>query len=276
MRTIVPTAPIAAVIAGAVVLVSSAHATDVARPVYKAAPAPAAPYNWTGFYVGGNAGYGWGNANDQLKFGGLWLTDTARDDVSLSPLWNGQLKPEGFTGGIQAGLNYQIGRWMFGVEADANRFQLERNFSGTFIADPSGNPYRFTSSFEADWLITVRGRLGYAFDRLLVYTTGGVAISEQKFAQNITQLNVEFVEEGSLSKTTTGFVLGAGVEYALNSRWSLKAEYLYIDLGTLSFSTKGSCSGADPRCPLYTAAHEADLSASIVRGGINYKFDWGR
>jgi outer membrane immunogenic protein len=236
-------------------------------------PVAAAVYNWTGFYVGGNAGYAWGNAHDAMTLGGDWLTDATQDNVLLTPLGTGQLKPRGFTGGFQAGYNYQTGPWLIGLEADANAFHITANLARTFqntLLGP-GNSYFFASSFGSDWLVTLRPRLGYAFDRLLVYATGGLAIANQKFSQNITQLNLTFVEAGSVSGTTVGWTAGAGLEYALSGRWSLKAEYLYVDLGSVSFSTAGFC-GGDPACAAYTARHDASLAASIVRGGINYSF----
>jgi outer membrane immunogenic protein len=248
---------------------SAAPAADIPRaPRYKAPPPPVA-YNWTGFYVGGNAGYGWGRAHDAMTLGGDWLTDGTFDNIPVQPLGNDQLKPNGFTGGLQAGFNYQTGAWVIGLEADANYFRLTASFSSTVLNPLSGNSYAFTSSFESDWLVTVRPRLGYAFDRLLVYATGGLAIANQEFSQNIVQLNLAFVEGGTVSKTTAGWTIGAGMEYALGNRVSLKAEYLYVDLGSVSFATAGFCP-TDPTCSAYVARHEASLTASIVRAGINF------
>src|SRR6185312_12047858 len=123
-----------------------------------------------------------------------------------------------------------------------NYFRMSANFARTFqntILGPGNNSYTFTSSFKSDWLVTLRPRLGYAFDRLLLYATGGLAIANQKFSQSIVQLNTPFVETGAVSRTSTGWTAGAGAEYALDNRWSLKAEYLYVDLGSVSFSTAG-------------------------------------
>jgi outer membrane immunogenic protein len=236
-------------------------------PIYTKAP-PVAVYSWTGFYVGGNAGYGWGDANDEMTLGGLWPTDGSGDNLSVGPLGNRRLRPTGFTGGVEAGYNYQVGSWVWGIEADWEYFGLKDNFSATVTA-ASGDPYAFASSYKSNWLVTVRPRLGYAFDQFLVYATGGLAISDQTFSQNITQLNVAFVEGGAVSKTTAGWTAGAGTEYALDNRWRMKAEYLYVDPGSGSFSSAGI---GPPGSNLYNATHSAHLKANIVRGGINYKF----
>lgn len=255
----------------AVLIATPALAADMAL---KAPPPPPAPvWSWTGFYVGGNAGYGWGDANDKMTLGGLWPTDGSGDNLFVGPLGNHRLRPNGFTGGVEAGYNYQTGRWVWGIEADWDYFGLKKNFSATTNA-ASGDSYAFASSYKSNWLVTVRPRLGYAFDRFLVYATGGLAIADQTFSQNITQLNIAFTEGGSVSKTTAGWTVGAGTEYALDNHWSVKAEYLYVDPGSVSFSSAGVTS---PTCGciggnLYNATHSAHLEANIVRGGINYKF----
>ncbi len=253
------------------IFAAPAVAADLAVKAQK--PVAVAVYNWTGFYVGGNAGYGWASAHDSMALGGAWLTDGSSDNIPLTPLGNGQLKPRGFTGGLQAGYNYQAGPWVFGLEADANVTRMTANFSRPNLNLGSGDSYAFSSSFASDWLVTVRPRLGYAVDRLLVYATGGLAIANQKFSQNIAQLNAPFTEAGSVSATKAGWTAGVGLEYALGNRWSVKAEYLHVDLGSASFSTSGFCP-ADASCPAYFAHHDASLTSNILRGGINYSFGW--
>jgi outer membrane immunogenic protein len=248
-------------------LTSMASAADLGAYRYTKAPVAVSPvYNWTGFYIGGNAGYGWGKTHDAMALGGVWLTDGTGDNVPLSSLGNGRLTPNDLTGGIQSGFNYQIQQWVLGIEVDANYFGMKKDLASGVFSAPSGNTYAFTSSFESNWLITVRPRVGYAFDRTLVYATGGLAIANQKFSQSITQFNLAFNESGSVSATTVGWTVGAGAEYALDNRWSAKAEYLYVDPGSVSFSTRGSD-------PAYVASHSANLKANIVRLGINYRFN---
>jgi outer membrane immunogenic protein len=254
-------------------LLSVANAADM--PLKAPPLAPPQVYSWTGFYIGGNAGYGWGNANDAMQLGGSWPTDGTGDNLVLSPLGNGQLHPSSAMGGVQSGYNYQAGQWVMGIEADANYFALKDQFSRSVTNALSGDSYMFASSFESDWLVTVRPRVGYAIDRLLVYATGGLAIANQKFSQSIMQLNLPFTEAGSVSKTSAGWTVGAGAGYALNNQWSLKTEYLYVDAGSVSFSTIGICGAGLPAavCSGYTAAHAADLKENIVRVGLNLKLN---
>ncbi|MGY4358512.1 opacity protein-like surface antigen [Bradyrhizobium sp. i1.3.1] len=101
-------------------------------------------FSWTGFYVGGNAGYGWGSANDATILGGDWLIDRTRDNLILDPLVNGQLQPKGFTGGIQAGYNFQAGQWVTGIEMDASYFGLRDRLSRPVTNAFNGNSYALT------------------------------------------------------------------------------------------------------------------------------------
>jgi outer membrane immunogenic protein len=254
--------------AATAVLIATTAAGFAADLPVKAAPRFAPPvFSWSGFYVGGNAGYGWGDANNATGLGGDWLTDGTRDNLIVGPPVNEQLRPNGFTGGIQAGYNFQAGQWVTGIEVDANHFGLKDQFSRTVRNAFSGSSYTLTSAFESDWLVTVRPRVGYTFGHLLVYATGGLAVAHQKASQNITQLNLVFTEAGSVSKATVGWTAGAGAEYAFDNRWSVKAEYLYVDAGSVSFSTIGDTQDR------YTASHSAHLKANIARVGLNYHFN---
>ncbi len=103
----------------------------------------------------------------------------------------------------------------------------------------------------------------------LVYATGGLAIGEQKFSEDITQYNFIYQLNGTTSKTSAGWTVGGGGEWAFDNNWSLKAEYLYVDLGSISVA--GVCPG-DPTCQGYPGTFSAHLKANIVRAGINYRF----
>jgi len=257
----------------------TASAADMAvkAPIYKAPVVEL--YNWTGFYVGGNAGYAWGNANDAMNLGGSWLLPGGDlvDNQLLTPFGNGRLKPNGFIGGVQAGYNYQAGQWVLGIETDFNYLNLKNTFA-TGQVQSTNSPYTFQSSFESNWLLTLRPRIGYAVDRFLIYATGGLAVANQKVSQNITELDNAFIQVGSVSKTTAGWTVGVGAEYALSNNWSFKTEYLYVDPGKVSASSLGACRGPNPDIGCltfatdYTGTHEAHLKANIVRVGIDYHF----
>jgi outer membrane immunogenic protein len=254
---------------------AQAGAADLSRkPVYKAPPPVAAPvpFSWTGFYVGGNAGGSWGRANDEMALGGAWLTDGSGDNAFIQPAGNNHLRPSGFTGGLHAGYNFQFGPWVTGIEAAFNYFGLKDDSSVVVVNPANGHTYTIASSYKSDWLGTVRPRIGYTFDRLLVYAAGGLAFTNQRFAQSIIQSPVGvFFEQGSISKVSTGWTVGGGAEYALLNRWSVRAEYLYVDPGSVSFASVGFCPGKP--CPGYIATHAAHLKANLLLAGITYHFN---
>ncbi len=204
-------------LAGALLAAAPAMAADLSSaPAYpaKAAAAAAPPvFSWTGFYIGANAGYAWGSGTGAADAYGL--------------------NPDGWLGGGQVGYNYQFqNNVLVGLEADVDAAN---------ISSSSG-----LASSKLDYFGTVRARLGYAFDRVLPYVTGGLAWGNNK----ITGLGY------SQSNTSTGWTAGAGVEYALTNNWTAKAEYLYMDLGKSGFDSIG----------------DAGLTASTARLGVNYKF----
>jgi outer membrane immunogenic protein len=207
-----------------VTMIGAANAADVARRQAMPAKAPVyvAPiYNWTGFYAGINGGYGWGSSEWTNGAG-----STGSFDV------NG-----GVVGGT-IGYNWQMGQTVFGIEGDLDWSGI----SGSTLGVETKN----------NWLGTVRGRVGYAFDRIMPYITGGLAVGD-----------VEANAAGFGSETTTnvGWTLGGGAEFALAGPWTAKLEYLYVDLGS------GWCGPAT--CVLGT---DVDFHTNLVRGGINYRF----
>ncbi len=215
--------------------VQAASAADmpVKMPV-KAAPV-AAPFNWTGCYVGAVAGYGWGSS-DQDFFNG-------------NPAIRGTHVDGGTVGGT-IGCNYQTGNWVFGVENDL----AWADFKGS---DPDIQNAAFTIGTKTTWLDTLRGRVGYAFANYLVYATGGVAFTDVKAFESVAG-----VPEETISKSRTGWALGGGFEYAFDRNWSAKAEYLHIDFG--SSDATGFVN--------YSNKARVTLTEDIVRVGLNYRF----
>jgi len=193
----------------ALALTVSANAADMYRaPVgggLKDGPyVPVA--TWTGFYVGVNGGYAWGAYDDQLA-------------VAASP-FDG-LQPEGGFGGGQIGYNWQ-GLYhpslVLGIEADIQGGDISDS-----SADVNGNKFKS----QIDWFGTVRGRLGYALDKTLVYATGGFAYGSVKNSVADANANYDFRKE----TTATGYVVGGGFEHKVSPAWSIKGEYQYINLG---------------------------------------------
>ncbi len=252
-----------------------APAADLPRkaPVYTPPPPPV--FSWTGFYVGGNAGYARGRANATYVAPGLPIFIPA-DTIPMSANGSGSLDPKGFVGGAQIGYNWQFApTWVLGVEADFQAFNLSDSFDRTIVLE--NFQHATHTQVSADWLFTLRGRLGYAFDRWLVYGTGGLAVAKVNF-QQINAYPSLFAGDPpfsptdffSASDTRTGWTVGGGVEYAFLNNWSVKAEYLHVDLGTIG----GTSTTIDPSFPaVLVSSHSTDFKADIVRAGINYRFN---
>jgi outer membrane immunogenic protein len=176
-------------------MIGSANAADMPRRSAMPAKAPMyeAPYNWTGFYLGINGGYGWGTSDFAAPF-----------SVSSDPRG-------GLVGGT-IGYNWQMGHTVFGLEGDIDWSNLRGSTPCAATTCETRN----------DWLGTARGRIGYAFDRFMPFVSGGAAFGDIK--NNIAGI-------GSASETKVGWTLGGGVEAAIAGPWTAKVEYLYVDLG---------------------------------------------
>lgn len=225
---------IALLTASALALPHAALAADMARPVYKAPPPPVvALYNWTGFYVGGNIGWGWTDGSADIASAGLRGTLYGSGD--------------GFLGGVQGGYNWQNGPWVVGVELDFQGSAGEGDVRGF------GNRIGFNA--ETPWFGTVRGRLGYAWDRALVYATGGALYGKSEISGNVAGFGAF-----SSSETFWTWTVGGGVEWAVADRWTAKLEYLYA--------------GTPNDVPSIPRAAILDGSSDthIVRAGLNYRF----
>lgn len=252
---------------GPAIVVAAAVAFGAA-PLASAAPAS---FRWTGFYIGGNVGYGWDDASADVSSNTILLG--ALINVGTIPR-SLTTNPNGWLGGVQLGYNYQIDKIVLGVEAD---FSLA-NIDGKASAANPGPilPFAtYTTSAEQrlKWFGTLRGRLGFVpADMLLVYATGGLAFGETDYGANIrrTAILLNYNVPASADVTKVGWTLGGGAEYAVTKNWTLKAEYLYYDLGRealTGFLTIGPVVTA-------TAAHyDFATRGSIARFGLNYKFD---
>ena len=282
-------------IAFAALIAGPATAADLARPVYRRPVVAAAPvYSWTGFYVGGNVGYAWSHASlDPSIFAPNCTPDRPACPGLLAAMAAPQdMTSNGFTGGFQAGANYQTGPWVVGIEADIESFRLRNSFAFgpmRFIPSGPGSFVTLTSSGSVDtnWLATVRPRVGVAFANLVVYATGGVAFTKQNNTlvdAVITTGGPPFPGGGSVgafavtSSRDVGWTVGGGIEYAIAPHWSLKAEYLHLDFGSATASAGVTNEPPPQFCPCgLTAAvltASTHLRADIVRVGLNYKFGY--
>jgi len=193
-------------------------------------------FDWTGFYIGANIGYGWGRA------------DGTTDGLSGSEDLNGVL------GGGQIGYNWQVGNWVLGVEADGQGTDQKSSFSVSGLVN--GVPVTVTQDDSIPWFVTARGRIGYAIAPMyMIYATGGGAWMDFKSTITATGL-------GSATWETShgGWAAGAGIEGAITRNWSWKAEYLHLDTGTFNTNVFGVIPAS------------VRLTDDIGRFGINYRF----
>ncbi|MGA3301726.1 MAG: outer membrane protein [Methylovirgula sp.] len=206
------------------------------EPVY--VPPPPV-FTWTGVYVGADLGYQWGTATT-----GIYSAPGA----FLGNLPN--YGAHGVIGGAHAGYNYQIDQFVLGVEGDINGASYSGSQNVAFgVANVSTG-----ENIEG----SVRGRLGYAFDRALFYATGGAEIGSL-------QNSYSLVGTDSLHHTRVGWTVGGGIEYAIDTAWSVRAEYRYTDYGRYNDLLTNSTGGL-----LQARVHETE---NTVRVGFSYKFD---
>jgi len=207
-------------------------------PMAPAAPVVYAPqvYDWTGFYFGGHLGGGFANSSWSDAF-------TGGSDTFNSG---------GFLGGVQAGANAQFNSFVIGAEGDFS-------WTGLGLKGSTTNILGDTFSSKVQWTSTIAGRIGVAFNRVLLYGKGGLALAQDDSSLTDIAGNVS-----TSSLLRTGWVAGAGIEYAFDRNWSARLEYDYLGFGsqTLNFAT-----------PLVgTVSSNTNLNVQEVKAGINFKF----
>ena len=221
-------------------LTSGARAADLGVPRGPIASAIVAPvFNWSGFYLGAQIGYGWGRATQPWA---ATLTPTT------FPLFQADARQTGVLGGLHGGFNYQFNQFVVGLEADIEASGINGNDGGS-----GGN----INGVRHRWNASLRGRAGFAFDRALIYATGGIAYLNAD-ATNLTGA-------GETIRTSfTGWTLGAGVEYAFTPNVTARLEYRYTDYGksTAIFPLSGYSERINPQ--IHT-----------VRVGVSYLFSTG-
>lgn len=213
-------------------------------------PAPALPafYNWTGFYVGAQAGYSWG-------------ADTTKDLRTAGPIPRGatfDYHPSSALGGVHAGFNIQFGSVVLGIEGDVEYLNARGGFH-----DPSGvrspsDPGRHLR-VQQDWQGSVRGRIGYAFDRMMIYGTGGVAFTNFDYASYNPVAGLG--ETGTFSRT--GWTVGGGANFAFTDQIVVGLDYRYTDYGKFDYVASSAFPGL-------TA--EQKPSSHALRASVAYKF----
>ncbi|MGM4954224.1 outer membrane protein [Bradyrhizobium barranii] len=241
--------------AAAILLASTSLSFAADMAVRAPMVAPAAVWSWTGFYIGGHAGAGWGTTETTLTAitgapaipGGIALTQNSKS---------------GFLGGGQAGYNWQSGWAIFGVQGDIAGMDV-KGTSPCLGIGPS-------CTAKSDWLATVTGRVGgVVADRTLVYVKGGAAWmhTDHNFS-----VPAGFGRGGgtsvSSSSTSWGWLLGLGAEYALSPNWSAFIEYNYIEFDKKNIALDVSAFAGAPAI----ANIDVKNKLSVAKVGVNYKF----
>jgi outer membrane immunogenic protein len=234
---------------------ASAFAADLPSPAIVPTPAYLAPvYNWTGFYVGGNMGAGWSG-----------LSNTNFSDT-LGSSFTGPTNTQ-FVGGAQVGANYQFGGGVVvGVEAMFDWFAVSHNNPVT-ATDPTNTVAANIGVADARWLTTATGRIGYAWDRVLLYAKGGGAwVATANPSISIAgggPASFSAFNNTTMSTWTAGF----GLEWAFSGNWSARAEYDYIAVPNQSLTVA-------PATPTFggDVISFNNRNLSIFTAAINYKF----
>jgi outer membrane immunogenic protein len=256
-----------ATIATVAAISAPAAAADMRMPL-KAPPPMAAIFSWTGFYIGVNGGGAFGTGHSVI------VGETFNNAPFVSGTWPGvgnfgKLEPAGGFGGGQIGYNWQTSNWVFGIETDLQGASIKDSAAVTLPYISAGNTISVASSNKVNWFGTFRGRIGIAFDRVLLYGTGGVAYGESSYSMAMTD-TFGFVAATTNKDTRVGWVAGAGVEWAFAPNWSLKGEYQYIDLGKRTIAAPERTLAGAPT--LFAISTSARTDFHTARLGVNYRF----
>lgn len=290
------------------ILLTCASAAALMTAAMAAEPAPVPPPPpplWTGFYAGLNVGYAWGATNaittSTINTLDAIAVDGEGPSSALSQSGSAPAHSSGIVGGGQIGYNWQFGpTWLAGLEADLQGMGQRGHSTFSTIGFPEigdidvpgddlSNAF-VTSEKSITWLGTLRGRVGFLITpTLLVYADGGLAYGGGTASTHIASFwSPGFPGDttgqawsgafGQFSGTRVGFSAGGGMEWMFMPNWSLKGEYLYYDLGSVSWNSGPNIStfaltGAVDEINLSTS--HTRLNGSIARVGLNYHFNWG-
>jgi outer membrane immunogenic protein len=256
----------------------------VSQKLDNLAAAASKGFSWSGFYVGINAGMAWGSAH-------AGTSAVCNDTEAIPPTGEncpfgsdalpvigaagtGTMSDRGFLGGAQVGVNLQRGSAVLGLEVDVQSFKLGASRSGS-RPDPNDatNLITVATAFDTDWLVTARSRLGWLVGpNTLIYATGGVAATDLSVKNSLSS-SVSLAEgAGSTNGRVVGWTVGGGAELALGANWTLRGEYLYLDFGKVTANAQVSDPGHPAAGSTNNMASSVDLTAHVVRAGLNYKF----
>jgi outer membrane immunogenic protein len=262
---------LAGITGAALMAITPGNAADLGRPVYKApppVPAPVRVFSWTGCYIGGNIGWGWGR--DTVSAPGLALAEVTEEPelASDSPPAKTE-NSSGVLGGGQVGCNYQFApNWVIGIEGDGEAANIKGDaiHGDTFTNPLTGarEPVSGRVHAQTDWIASATGRLGWTWDRVMLYAKGGAAWERFKYSADLPN----FAEQIGTSVTPLGWTIGGGVEWAFWDNWSAKVEYDFYDFRMPNLSLPGTIAGTPEVVPGFNIKE----TIQTVKVGINYRF----
>lgn len=218
-----------------------------------ASTAPATTYDWSGAYLGGLTGYGWGNSDAGPS--SFYYFPSGDYAASLPGF---AFNTAGAIGGVEAGYGWQPGNLYFGVEADIAASGIKGSYTD--------NDNKFSVDSTLNWLSTARVRVGVPINRVLLFATGGLAVGGVHGELHDFYAGPGTINSSS-SSTNVGWTIGAGAAVALSQRWTFKAEYLYADLGSQKYDF------VEPSGPVWShIGTSARTTASIARVALDYRF----
>lgn len=249
----VPPSRTALMVAGAMLIATSTGAT-----------AQSPLYNWSGAYLGGNVGGAWGSQRTKAAAAD-WLFNPEFVPF-IAANGSSEKTSSGFTGGAQAGWNWQRGRFVWGFEGDIRALSLASTSDTGFLDDPlAPASSRFVQATKIDWLSTVRGRAGIVLGDILLHATGGAALGGVRSTYNYNVRPYGYDSRGSAATVKTGWTVGLGIEVPLNTHWAVGVEYLHFDLGALNYQTRDKSS-------FYHETVTTSVQGGLVTANVNYRF----
>ena len=238
-----------------------------------ATPAFAQDADWTGPYVGVQAGYGTGSSDSDVALSGAWTSESQGLRDYVTSTFADSRKPEGFNFGGQLGYNYQTaGNFVLGAEADFTILNADDGRSTGLVPTtpfPSLS-YNFGNGVDAKHMFSLRARAGVAMEKTLIYASGGWAWTKAEFAATMSS-NGGYNKAGGTKKTLDGFIIGGGVEHKFSDTVSARLDYAYTDQGGTSYVT-GYLPGSTFVTPAYTETLRQDLDMHLIRVGLNFHF----
>ena len=232
--------------------------------------------NWSGPYIGFNAGGVWGSFQPRsvTDAGGGFTEEQAMAFNTVGSLQS--INPSGYSAGITGGHNWQFGHALFGIETDIQgmHFSGATNWIGA-LPDTDKNFFNINSYARTNWLITLRPRIGLTINNILLYGTAGIATTTVSSDSNVIAhkglgpSDTSLASIGSINSSKLGYALGGGVEYALSNSMSVKAEYLYTQF--TSTYTTAAVNSLLASYPAQQFSHSINMNSNLARLGVNYK-----